>query len=290
MGYWLVHVKLAKITLNFNFMFWKNIIRKSLPLALGTIFILFYFRVDIILLSLLKGVGANAEIGWYSAGVKLVDTIGVIPFLVMGGLFPIFSDLYKNNIDKLKQLYQKVFKYMLVFGIGITFGGFILSYQISNLFFGIQYVSNTGFVLKILILNVSLICADFVLLNVLTAIEKQKIVAFCTGICVPVNIILNLVMIPYLGYIGCAIAIVITEMVLFLTTFHYLSKHLVKVNLAGIVAKPVIAGLIMSLILLVLISKINVIILIFIGAIVYLTTLYLMKTFTSEEYNIIKPE
>ncbi|MCX5922744.1 MAG: oligosaccharide flippase family protein, partial [Candidatus Dependentiae bacterium] len=65
-GIYLVYARISVFSFEFDFGFWKRVLYKSLPLALSGIFILFYFRIDIILISLLRGGNADAEIGWYS--------------------------------------------------------------------------------------------------------------------------------------------------------------------------------------------------------------------------------
>ena len=283
-GVYLIYTRITSFIIKFDFKFWKSTIFNSLPLALSGIFIVMYFRIDVILLSLIRG--NSTEIGWYSAGMKIIDSIGVIPFLVMGGVFPVFSDLYKNNIDNLCKLYEKSFKYMCILGIGITFGGFLLSHQITDLLYGVQY-KNTGIAFQILIVAVIFIFVDHLLLNILTAIEKQKLVALCTGICVPVNIGLNLILIPHYGYIGSAIAIVSTEIILFITTFYFVSKYLMKLQLFKIILKPLLSALFMVLILYLLINRYNIFILIIFGMVTYFVSLYILKTFSVEEYKEI---
>ncbi|HDY88503.1 MAG TPA: hypothetical protein ENH82_10400 [bacterium] len=61
-GFYIVYMSIAKIRPCFNLKFWKFILRESLPLALAVAFTVIYFKIDVIMLSLIRG--DNSEIGW----------------------------------------------------------------------------------------------------------------------------------------------------------------------------------------------------------------------------------
>jgi O-antigen/teichoic acid export membrane protein len=98
----MVYVIIVEIRPCLNLSFWKQILRESLPLALTVIFTVIYFKIDVVMLSLIRG--DNSEIGWYSAAMRLMELVGVLPALIVSALFPIVSSLYKESIDSLRKV------------------------------------------------------------------------------------------------------------------------------------------------------------------------------------------
>ena len=72
--------------LGFDINVWKDMFIKGLPFMATNVFLYIYFRVDIVMLSFMKG---DAVTGWYSAAYKLMDIINFIPFLVITYLLPL---------------------------------------------------------------------------------------------------------------------------------------------------------------------------------------------------------
>ena len=65
-------------------MIWKDFIVRSVPIALGMIFSVLYFRLDIVMLQLMT---EEKMVGFYSAAYKLFEVAVVFPHSFMLVLF-----------------------------------------------------------------------------------------------------------------------------------------------------------------------------------------------------------
>ncbi|ODS32215.1 MAG: polysaccharide biosynthesis protein [Candidatus Scalindua rubra] len=236
------------------------------------------------MLSLIRG--NNSEIGWYSAAMRLIELICVIPALIVSALFPIFSSLYKNSIDSLKRAYEASFKYLLIIALPITIGTLLLSERLIYIIYGKEFAKAIP-ALEILVFALIFIFVNYILMNILVAVDKQKLNAIVAGTCVFVNIVLNLCLIPHYGYLGAGFATVITEIVLFAMSLYFVAKYVCKFNAIALFIRPLISVIIMGAFIVVILTKLNLAFVIFLSALIYFSCLLLFKYFTNDDKVIL---
>jgi len=90
----------ARPRINYSFSFnaapWKNILGASYPIALSTIFSFIYFKVDSLMLSLLK---PASHVGIYGLAYKILEIIIAYPAMYVGLLVPVFARSFSENRD-----------------------------------------------------------------------------------------------------------------------------------------------------------------------------------------------
>jgi O-antigen/teichoic acid export membrane protein len=283
-GFYIVYVSIVKIRPSFDLRFWKYILRESSPVALTVIFTVIYFKIDVVMLSLIRE--NNSEIGWYSAAMRLVELIGVIPALVVSALFPIVSGLHKESIDSLRKVYQTSFRYLIMIALPVAVGTLLLSGHLIYTIYGEEYVKTIP-ALKILSLALIFIFVNYILMNILVAVDRQMTNAIMAGTCVFVNIVLNAFLIPHYGYLGAGAATVITEIVLFALGLYYVAKYICKINIVAMVSKPFVSVTIMGTFIVLFTAKLNLALVIVLSAVTYFTCLLLFRFFTNDDKFIL---
>jgi O-antigen/teichoic acid export membrane protein len=283
-GFYIVYVSIVEIRPCFNLKFWKQILRESLPLALTVVFTVIYFKIDIVMLSLIRG--DNSEIGWYSAAMRLIELVGVLPALIVSALFPIVSSLYKESIDSLKNVFRTSFRYLLAIALPIAVGALLLSEHLIYTIYGEEYVKTIP-ALKILAIALIFIFVNYILMNILVAVDRQKTNAIMAGTCVFVNIAMNMWLIPHYGYLGAGTATVITEIVLFALGLYFVTKYVCKVNIITILIRPLISVVIMGAFIVVIMSKLHLTLVIFLSALIYFSCLLLFKFLTKDDKAVL---
>lgn len=223
--------------------FWRELLRSALPLALSSVFMVVYYRIDVVMLSLMGG--GDGELGLYSAAYKLVDTASLVPFLVVGGLFPIFSSLFRTSPERLASIFETTVKYLLVAALPIAVGTTILAPRFMELIYGAEYAGGAD-LLRILIWNIPLVFVNYPMLNLLVAVERQRNNVISTGLCVVVNISLNALLIPAHGAAGAAAATVATDAALLAMNCLFVRKYFGKIPLAALSYRPVAAAALMG--------------------------------------------
>jgi O-antigen/teichoic acid export membrane protein len=201
--------------------FFGYLLKESLPLALNNIFILVYFRVDIVML---EAFGETlAAIGWYGAGVRLIDAVGMVPGMVAMGLMPVLSSLAIKDPKAMHRLYIQGQSLLLILGIPAAVGLFVLREPIVALIYGPQFAPTTkAFIWLAPVL--ALLFLNYLQLRMLTILGEQKLCALSTGVCVLVNVGLNLILIPRYGFEGAAAATLLTEVILLLLCAWFLER------------------------------------------------------------------
>jgi len=263
--------------------FWKPTIKEALPFGLTTIFTTIYFRIDTVMLSLMKG---NEVVGWYNAAYRLIFVLMLIPTALVGSVFPVISRLYISSKDSMRLAFERSFKYLLIIGLPIAVGTTILADKIILLIYGEEFVPSI-IALQILIWVALLMFLTYLLGNTLGAINRQPIVLKVAGINAGVNVFLNILLIPRFSYIGASIATVATETVGFVLLLYFTSKYIYKLPLHKYIIRPILASLAMSGLLLYL-KGTTLLLLIPATAILYFGVLYFLDTFSVQDADLFK--
>lgn len=263
--------------------FWKSIIKKALPFGLSAIFVMIYFWIDSVMLSLMKG---DEVVGWYNASYRLVLVLMFIPVSLVSAIFPVVSKYYKTSQEALVSVYRKAFKYLFILGLPIGVGTTFLADRIISLIYGASYGPSTG-ALQILIWAGVLLFLTTLFGTVLASIDRQDLGMWAVGICAIANVVMNLLLIPKFSYTGASIATVITEGIGFILQFYFISKYLYRIRLSQKSIIPILASLVMLLAIF-LLRELNLATIIAIAIVVYFGIICLFKTISEEDIILFK--
>lgn len=226
-GYFTIS-RFIKIKFELDTILMKKIFKEALPFGFTAIFIVIYFRIDTVMLSLMVG---DKAVGLYNASYNIIDGLtGLVAGSLGGMALPVMSRYFVSveNRKYLKITYIQLFELSLIAGLLISIFVTIFAEDIIQLFYGSEYLDAAAS-LKILIWAFFIICISTISSTLLNSIGKQKIVTFGTGMGALLNIILNMLLIPHFSYLGAALATVITEIV-GLSIYLYYSTKLLDIN------------------------------------------------------------
>lgn len=274
--------KYIKFKIEFDFEYWKKFAKESVPMGIAVLIAFFYFKMDTILLSMIK---SNAEVGIYNAAYKVIENITFFPAMIIGLILPLTSRFIFTDKNKFKQISDKTFKVFSILIIPIVIGTLFLADGIIKLIGGIGFAESAN-VLRILIFSLAFIFFGNFFNNILISGNLQKKLMFALGICAAFNISLNLFLIPRYSYIGSAYTSVMTEMLVVIFGF-FLSKKYLKYrpsikNPAGML----ISGLAMAAFLF-FFGETNFFVLVLGSSAIYFILLYITKTITKYELKSI---
>jgi O-antigen/teichoic acid export membrane protein len=274
--------KFAVPSLKIDWTFWKRTISESIPFWLNSVFVIIYFKIDMVMLSMMSG---DAAVGWYSASYRLIDSLGFIPVVFMSTMYPVFSKFHVSSRDSLDFAFKKSFKLLTIIAIPIGIGTTILAGRIILLVYGVQYSSSIA-ALQILIWANVLSFINYTPATYLTSTNRQRTLMIFTFLGAILNIFLNFILIPRLSYNGAAIATVSTELVVgLLMIFSIRNVQNLSVLFSDIILKSLVAGAFMGVFLLIF-SNYILILLILLAAILYFIALYVVNGFEKEDINL----
>lgn len=274
---------LIKPKLEIDLNVWKYLLRESIPLAFFNVIWIFYYQIDIIMLSFLQN---DTAVGIYSAACKLNEPIGFIAEALVISLFPIMSSLFVHSKDKLITVSGLSIKYILIVVLPVVIFTTILAPKIVILIYGTQF-SNSVFAFQVLIWSLLSTSLNCFLGHLLISIGKQKLNTFNYLFCATANIILNFILIPILSYNGAAIATLITSVLLLTFGLYQVFKYLHKFPLHEILIKPLICGLLPVLFLYRFLDH-NILLLGIFYIIMYFIALLSLKAFSKVDLEIVK--
>lgn len=190
--------------LSFNYNFSKKIILSSLPLGIMLVFNLVYFRVDTILLSLLK---TSSDVGIYGLSYKFFDFLIALPLFLSNSLYPFLLENKKNT----RKFFHLVSSYLLIFAITGVF--LVIPFLFLSPLFTIikkDYVQSI-LPFNYLLFSLPIFFVTSILQWTLISLGKQKFLMWIYLISTIINIILNLIFIPQYSYLASAIITGSTE-------------------------------------------------------------------------------
>ncbi len=202
--------KLIPFGLEFDTRYTKELFITAFPIGVALVFTLIYFRVDTILLSLMKPAEA---VGVYNVAYKVLEFAIFFPAVFAGIVMPLLSKYAVSQKEKFKDTFQKAFDVIVIFATPILFGGFILAPHIVRLAGGEEF-SASAVPLRWLLFAVWFIFLGNLLGRAIIALDEQKKAAWIYFGGMIFNIIANLIVIPRYSYNGAAATTVFTELVI----------------------------------------------------------------------------
>ncbi len=276
-------LRLNTFSFKFDMGLCKSLLRNAFSFALISAISIIYFKIDIVMLSLLKN---DQVVGWYSAAYNLVAALIFIAGAYNLAIYPSLSRDAEKSQDLLSFRWRKSVKYLFIISIPITIGTLFLADRFIELFYSTEYY-NSGSALKILIITLPWIFVNSINMQVLYAFNMQLKASVIMAICTLINILLNLYLIPRYSYIGASIATLFAEIVNVMVCFFVVSRHMqVCVNYRNTFIMPFIAAGIMGVVIHFL-NFINLFFLAFIGMLSYVVFLYFLKVLDKEDKRII---
>jgi O-antigen/teichoic acid export membrane protein len=265
--------KIVKINFNFDFTVWKEIFRRSWPIAAGIALNLIYLRADIFILSLYK---PAQDVGFYSASYKVIDFLTAFPYMLLGLVLPVLTLAWsEKNSEYFKEISQKTFDFLNILALPMVAGGIILAKPLMIFFAGQEFAESSE-ILQILLLALGMIFPATIFTHAIIAIGKQKSMLWGFGASAILTLAGYIVFIPKFSYFGAAWMTVFSEGLILIWSaamVYKYSKFLPKLKLF---IRSLSASIVMAWILWMLGIQ-NIILAIPIGALIYFALLFAVK-------------
>lgn len=264
--------------------FCKKIIMLSVPFAITGILYSAYYFIDIIMLENLVG---DYAAGIYNATYKLIPVQNLLVSVYGAVIFPVMSKLFKRHEKLLILSYEKSVKYLLMLIIPFSVLIVIYSPNIIQLIYGSEYEAAST-VLSILIWTVSLLFVISPGTNLLNSSHKEMAVNKIYIFGAVINIVLNLIFIPYFSYYGAAISTIMSyaiilaiQRIVIYRLGHAFNKRL-HFDIIKMIAGSLFLGVLFNF------MTPNMWLAIPIGSIIYFPLIYILGAFDKDDKHIIK--
>jgi O-antigen/teichoic acid export membrane protein len=275
--------KLGRIRLGLDL----NLVRQWFPLALPFAFTFFltnlYFRADVPILQQFR---SFAEVGWYTFAYKPFEALQFVPLAIQAVVYPLLGVYFVSDITRLKLAYERFFKVLILLGFPLTVGTFVLVHPIGRLF---SLFEKSEASLRILAFAIVFLFANSAFYAMLNATNRQHLNAWATGLAAAINIVLNLIFIPFYGYLAASATTVITEASLCVFGWWFVQRHRPELRLPVIRVswRILLAGAVMGVALYPL-ARFPIYISLPAGSFVYLVAIYLIRAIDPDEWRLAR--
>ena len=237
--------RFLKFLPQFNLIFLFPFLKEVLPMGVVAILSSIHFKIDTIILSLLK---SSYEVGIYGVAYRVFENLIFIPAVFTGLLFPKFSQLCQDPAS-LRAIFQKTINVLILAIFPIFFSFFFLAPQIAQVLGGRDFIfaSSPFRILLLALIPIFFICP---FQQILIATGKQKLLIWVIGGATVLNLLSNILLIKYFSYNGAAVATFISELALVLSMGFLSAKvinifpnfQLIKQIVLPIIIASIVAG------------------------------------------------
>jgi len=226
-----------------------------------------------------------AAVGVYSAAYAMGSLILFFLTPLQLILFPTISKLYEEGrVEEVRNYLKFSLKYFLVFAIPSAFGLSVLAKPLLRILTTPEFVSGS-IVVPFVAFGVITFGIFQLFMNVIHLAKKTELNLILSGMAAISNIFLNIILIPYIGIVGAAIATLISYSVLAALTVFVSFKYLRFEIDWSFILKSTISSIIMALLILKVnpIDVFQVLAALGIGAVAYFALIILLKGVTKAE-------
>jgi O-antigen/teichoic acid export membrane protein len=198
--------------------FSRAIIKQSLPYALLILLMMFYTRMDSVMLERFHSNG-KYEAGIYAQGFRLLDALFMFGMIFSNLLFPIFSYLIRKR-EEMRPLLKTAANLL----VGGAFVVAVFSYFNAAYLLDLIYTENVTQSIpsfQLLMLSFIGMCVTLIYGTLLTANGNLLVLNIYSGIGILINLLLNMCFIPLYGAQGAAVSTLITQSIIAILQYSY---------------------------------------------------------------------
>lgn len=223
--------RLAKISFKFDFNYIKHLFKISLPYGLALFLSVVYFKLDVIVLSILEWpVKGDLSIALYSLPMKIIEVLMVIGWFYMTSLLPSLTKWFKEKDEKiLSKLIWISFKVLfsfasLIFVLWVLFRDYLILIIANNDYIDTSHLYNSSDAFLVVFWVILFYFLSLVFIYSLVASENQNKLLKINIIVTVFNVIGNIILIPKYSFIWAWITTILSQILLFILWYFYTKK------------------------------------------------------------------
>ena len=183
---------------------WPQLFLAALPFGVSGISYVFMQRFDTVLMSFVL---TDAAVGWYNVPWTLVNMVLLIAQSIAIAMYPSMVRGYAEDPESLPQVVWQSIKYLLIVCLPVAVGGTVLADRIIVTLYEETFVNSIPVLQVILWALPSLFLLEL-LGRVASTLHLERPAARINVINATITVILNLILVPTLGILGAALALV----------------------------------------------------------------------------------
>ena len=273
---WIVRSTLFKPEWKWDWTLQREMVATSGPLMINHLLATVFWRMDIWILRPLAGA---ASAGLYSAALKYVDGLNIVPSTFTLAVFPLMSRLARQQGEALLRSYVLSVRLLLVVSLPIAVTITAFAFPLISILGGARFVAapyevqqlpafacsivsallgptecsgfsvrgGSALALQVIIWSIPVGFVNSVTQYVLIAANQQRYLTKAFVLGVLFNLAGNLLLIPVFGFIGAAVVTIFSELCLLFLFGLRVRRHIGKVAWPDLIWRPAASALAMGL-------------------------------------------
>jgi O-antigen/teichoic acid export membrane protein len=206
-----------------------DLAKRAAPLGFSLVMLQIYYSMDQVLLGLLTN---KTQVGQYAAAAKLPVVLSGFIVIWMSAVYPHASKLFTQDSDALRRQLGSFTSLSVVAALPLAAGSAIVGTGVMTAMFGPAYrPASTPFAILMVASAMSVVSVNYTSLAM--AAGKERTFAMAVTVASIINVLLNLLLIPFYGMIGAAIATVAAQSVVFTVCAR---------RVVAVIGRPPVAG------------------------------------------------
>lgn len=187
-----------------------TMVKRALPLLMSGAIIMLYMRIDQLMLGYFVN---DAEVGVYSAAVRLSEAWYLLGMTIIGVYFPYYLKIRNTEGAGASLVSLVSFGRIVVwFGVLLALVVFFISDYIVAILYGDEFSASAD-VLVVSIFAVPFVYLGSICAKYLVAIQQLKGLLYRSILALIVNCILNVLLIPTYGAVGAAVGLLVSQVI-----------------------------------------------------------------------------
>ncbi len=217
----LVRYSLRNMVFRFETAMLRDILVYCLPLFFSGVALVFLNVTD---RYSIKVLGNMADVGLYSYGYKLANTLNV--FLITSVNFAIQPMIYRMMNDPVnKKFYARLLTYYTYGTMIVALAMMVFGMEITKLFARRVEYFDAWYIFPFIIYSIVFGMMKDVVTTGLSISKKTKVIAFTVIVTAVINLVLNIVLIRLWGNQGAALSKMLSMLVFFTLTLYYAQRN-----------------------------------------------------------------
>jgi len=217
----------------------RHMLRESGPLMLNHLLASVFWRISVWLLQAFPG---EAAVGIFSAGVKYLDGLNVIPAYFSLAIFPLMSRYAVAGKNSLAKAYRLAAQLLFIVALPIAVFVSFAAAPLIGILGGAAYLPDSAIALAIMIWSIPIGFINSVTQYVLIAANQQRFLTIAFLIGVSVTALANWFFVPRYGYLASAIIMIPAECALFAPFYWAVRRHVTIMPWVRLMGGPLLAA------------------------------------------------
>ncbi len=272
--------------LNLDLNLQRYMLRESGPLMLNNLLATVFWRIS---QWVLYGARNPAALGIFSAGVKYLDGLNMIPAYFTLAIFPLMSRYAASGSESLLKGYRLAVQLLYIVALPIAVFVSFAATPLIRLLGGPAYLPGGAIALSIMIWSIPIGFINSVTQYVLIAVNQQRFLTKAFLIGVVFTTAANLIFVPKYGFIAAALIQIPAELSLFIPFYWAVRRYVAPMPWLKMLGGPSLAAGVNAAIVWGLErAGVPLLLALAAGFLGYVGVLALLGTFRSEDFAVIR--